>query len=726
MVLFLFSPVFADTLVGTQDEFRQAVGTASAGDTIVMADGEWSDFEILFAGIGTSDEPITLTAQTKGQVFITGQSNLRLEGEHLIVSGLVFKNGHSPTNTVISFRAERGRLANHSRVTEIVIDHFNNPERFETDFWVMMYGQHNRFDHNFLAGKSNAGVTMAVRLDSENSRENHHRIDHNYFGPRPILGSNGGETLRIGTSQYSLTDSYSVVEHNYFDRRDGEVEIISSKSGRNTFRGNVFFESRGTLTLRHGNDNLIEDNVFLGNGVDHTGGIRVINKRQTVRNNYLSNLTGHRFGGALVVMNGVPNSPINRYHQVEDSAIVNNTVIESDHIELAAGADDERSAPPIRTIFQKNLVVNETTKNSIAVHDDINGISFSDNIASGVQAFPSDQGFEGRPVSLVEGTNGLLYPESNLGDVGVSKSLTVIKRENTGPSWYPKPGYEDIFDGGNVIAIAVSGDTFVDAVANSSPGDIIELEHGEYIVPKFLAIRHPLTIRGIAERDLRPVIKFERSTLFELEDGGSLKLEGITIDGSLAPDTYNNSAIRTSRYSMLSNYELHLDDIQVRKLNVNHSFHFLKVAMHTMAANISVRNSLFEDITGHIFALNRETDDLGIYNAEYLTISESTFSNVEGSLATIYRGGTDESTFGPHFRLENSVLNNVGQGNRNASQASVSLLGVQSTSISENRFNSSAPIRVVHTVGDPVTALTENEFSNTAAPIIRDFQTGVL
>ena len=63
----------------------------------------------------------------------------------------------------------------------------------------------------------------------------------------------------------------------------------------NTFRGNLFNESRGTLTLRHGNGSVVENNVFLGNRVDHTGGIRVINKRQTIRNNYLHGLTGHRF-----------------------------------------------------------------------------------------------------------------------------------------------------------------------------------------------------------------------------------------------------------------------------------------------------------------------------------------------------------------------------------------------------------------------------------------------
>ena len=84
------------------------------------------------------------------------------------------------------------------------------------------------------------------------------------------------------------------------------MEIISVKSGKNNIRNNVFFESRGTLTLRHGNGNVISENVFFGNGVDHTGGIRVINKDQIVRNNYIEGLTGYRFGSGFTVMNGVP------------------------------------------------------------------------------------------------------------------------------------------------------------------------------------------------------------------------------------------------------------------------------------------------------------------------------------------------------------------------------------------------------------------------------------
>ena len=691
--------------VSSQAEYETAIKAAKPGDTIQLANGTWEDFEILFVGRGKPGNPITLTAETKGKVFLTGQSNLRLAGEHLVVSGLVFKDGHSPTNTVIAFRRTKGEYANNSRVTEVVIDHFNNPERFEVDFWVMMYGKNNRFDHNHLEGKSNQGVTMAVRLDSAESQENHHRIDHNYFGPRPVLGSNGGETLRIGTSHYSLTDSYTVVENNYFDRCNGEVEIISSKSGQNTFRGNVFFESQGTLTMRHGNDNLVEGNVFLGNGVDHTGGIRVINKRQVIRNNYLSGLTGHRFGGGLVIMNGVPDSPINRYHQVEDSTIENNTLINVEHIELAAGSDDERSAVPLTSVFRNNLLINDQQTDSIAVHDDISGITFSGNVANNVERLPTEDGFATKPVAMQQSDNGLLVPVMDSG-VGADRDLAVLDREQTGVAWYEKPGYGGRFDGGAEVSVSPGEDALFNAVASASAGDVLQLSDGEFRSEKIIVVDIPLTIRGSNER--ATTLKFERSTLFEIVNGGSLKLEHLNIDGSAAPDAYANSVIRTSRYSMLTNYSVALDEVHAVSLNTNHSFNLLEVWGHTFAHDITIRNSSFSDVTGHIVQLHRETDDLGIYNAEYITITDSKFSNIGGSVATVYRGGTDESTFGPHFIFRNNTVDNAGNDKRNKSKASIHLHGVQVADLHDNEFRNSLPITVVETVGEPITRMSNN------------------
>jgi len=152
--------------VSDQQEYRDVIKKAKAGDTIVLANGVWEDFEIVFAGQGKEGEPIRLTAETKGEVILSGQSNLRLAGEYLEVSGLVFKNGYTPTSEVISFRRNSKEFATNSRVTEVVIDNYNNPERYEVDFWVMMYGQNNRFDNNHIVGKRNKGLTMAVRLNT--------------------------------------------------------------------------------------------------------------------------------------------------------------------------------------------------------------------------------------------------------------------------------------------------------------------------------------------------------------------------------------------------------------------------------------------------------------------------------------------------------------------------------------------------------------------------------
>ncbi|MGH8178585.1 MAG: chondroitinase-B domain-containing protein, partial [Steroidobacter sp.] len=565
---------------------------------------------------------------------------------------------------------------------------------------------------NHLVGKSNQGVTMAVRLDSAQSQENHHRIDHNYFGPRPVLGSNGGETLRIGTSQYSLTNSFTTVENNYFDRCDGEVEIISSKSGGNIFRGNLFFESRGTLTLRHGNDNVVENNVFLGKHVEHTGGIRVINKRQTVRNNYLFGLTGHRFGGALVIMNGVPNSPINRYHQVEDSVVEKNSIIESSHVELAAGADAERSAPPLATRFIGNLIYNADGRNIIAVRDDIGGIQFARNVVHKVAKPAISVGFSSQDIELQKAQNGLLYPVGM--DVGAHRKLDVLDKHATGVAWYSKPGPDERFDTGATIAAPAGADSLTRAVARAQAGDIIELAAGAHRAERTLIIDRPLTIRSDAAQ--RASIEFARNALFEIADGGSLKLVGLNISGEAAPDVAGNSVIRTSRYSMLNNYMLEVDDIAVSHLDVNHSFNFFTAAKGTFADRIRISRSTFSDITGHVLFLSNESEDLGVYSAEYITITDSKFAKIEGTVADIYRGGADESTFGPHFELSGSSLQSVGAGKRNKSQASVRLLGVQAIDIHDNTFADSRPVRVTHTVGEPVSSIVDNRYVATPPP----------
>ncbi len=715
--LALFSILFSTEIiantyeVSSQNEFRLVLKKILPGDTIVLNNGVWNDFEILFEADGEENNLITLRAKTKGEVFITGKSNLRIAGKYLVVSGLIFKDGYTPTSSVIEFRKNKDKLAYHSRVTEVVIDNFNNPERTENDSWVMIYGKNNRFDHNHLEGKKNKGVTMAVRLNSVESQKNYHSIDNNYFGPRQILGSNGGETLRIGTSHHSLTNSFTMVKNNYFDRCDGELEIISNKSGNNRFIGNVFFQSKGTLTMRHGNDTLVEDNIFLGNGVDHTGGIRVINKRQTVRNNYIEGLKGYRFGSAIAIMNGVPNSKINRYHQVEDSVIENNTVINSDHIQFASGSDAERSAVPIRSHFRDNLIYQKSQNDPFTVFDDISGITISNNRINKIQNFQFKDGFIEDNIEFIRLNNKLLYPKNESILAGVSRDLLPINKADVGVSWYPKNEIQKSFDFGKSLSVSPGDNSIFNAIKSASDGDILILEPGDYRVQKILEINKSISISSEDSSDVN--IYFARGALFEIQNRGNLKLSNITISGAESPDSSGNSVIRTNK-SITDNYKIIISNSNVIDLDINHSFNFINPSKSSFADLIEISNSNFQNITGSVVLLNKENEDYGIYNAEYITIKNSLFKDIEGSIVNIYRGGTDESTFGPHLKILSSTIINAGNGKRNKSRSSLNIHGVQVTDIQNNTFEDSSPINVIHTVGEPVTKIINNTLLNTS------------
>lgn len=690
-----------DRLIRTPGDFADAVRRSQPGDRVVLADGEWRDFQILFTGTGLADRPITLTAQTPGRVVLSGQSNLRMAGEHLVVSNLVFRDGWSPTGEVISFRQSRTRRANHSRVTGVVIDGFSGPRRDESDNWVAMYGHHNRFDHNQLMGKTNAGTTLVVVRDAEQGLENRHLIDHNYFGHRPNLGSNGGETIRIGTSHDSESDSFTVVAANWFERCDGEVEIISNKSGANIYRGNVFFESQGALVLRHGDGNLVEDNVFIGNGVENTGGIRVINRRNTIRNNYLENLRGRNFGSALTVMYGVPNSPLNRYVQVQQAVIENNTIIDAAEIFLGAGMDQERSAAPLDSRMAGNLIVNRDGRNPIRVLGDMSGIHFSGNVQSpsATDALP---GFEAREVTVQRGRGGLLSPEGMDG-VGARRDLQFVSRSAVGVDWYPKESRTAALDSGRVHTVQPGEDTLTTAVQAAAGGDRLQLAAGQYVVNQVLMIGRALTIQGPDDGEAR--ISFSRPTLFEIGRGGSLKLSRLHVSGAAAPDAAGNAVIRAREGA--AGYRLEIDNARFSDMRVNRAFSLFAAGPLTLADLIRLEAVTVEGLTGSVISAHADTQDLGTYNAEQVQITDSTFRDIVGPAVDLYRGGTDESTFGPRLTLTGSTFERVGAAG--AEPGAIKLHGVQRAELTGNRFDSSGPVRFHRQVGEPLLIWSGNE-----------------
>jgi poly(beta-D-mannuronate) lyase len=365
-------------LVSSVSQITSRMSTSLPGDTLTMTNGTWNNAQIVMEGNGTSANPILLKVQTAGQVIITGQSNIRIGGNYLIVNGLVFQNGYSPSGAVVEFRKVDQTVSNNCRMTNCSIIDFSNPTSTFDDKWISLYGQNNRFDHNYIKGKTNQGATLVVWLAST---PNYHRIDHNFFGYRPIFTSNGAETIRVGTGVWAQYDSYTTVEYNYFERCDGELEMISNKSCHNIYRYNTFYKCQGTLSLRQGNSCTVEGNFFLQGHQANSGGIRIMGEDHVIFNNYVSGVEGNDASSGLAMMDGtVP--PDSSYPQIKRVTIAFNTFVDNKYsMSLGVTGSGRTLAPDSCTIA--NNVVYSTLGTLIPVYNSPTHLTWAGNIFYG-------------------------------------------------------------------------------------------------------------------------------------------------------------------------------------------------------------------------------------------------------------------------------------------------------------------------------------------------------
>ena len=372
-ILFLFAHMLnaEEIFVTTQTELTSAIARAKPGDVIKLKNGNWNNIVINFQNSGFAGNPITLKAETPGEVIISGKSNLRIAGKHLVVDGLVFKGGYSASSAaVVEFKSSSGVESSFCRLTNTSIIDFN-PGDSKTDYkWISLFGDHNRVDHCYLKGKTHIGTTLVVWLSA---KPNYHLIDSNYFANRPAFPENGAETIRIGTSDWSMYDSFTTVEYNYFEECNGEVEIISSKSCGNVYRYNTFKNCQGTLTLRHGNRCTVEGNFFFCGKKTDSGGIRIIGEDHKVINNYVEDSYGTSYKAGITLMNGVPNSPLNRYFQVKRALVAFNTVVNAKiSLQIGAGKDSELSLPPLDCTIANNIFYSTNSPIVTVVDNPIN------------------------------------------------------------------------------------------------------------------------------------------------------------------------------------------------------------------------------------------------------------------------------------------------------------------------------------------------------------------
>ena len=721
LILFVLSllSVFCQTNLVAQtikvvnaSELQAAIAKANPGDEIIMKNGVWKDLQIKFYGTGTKDQPITLRAETAGKVKIEGKSNLQIGGTYLVVQDLHFKNGYTPSKSVIQFKINNDSIANFSRVTHCVIDEFTQPNREDTDHWVELWGRNNQLDHCSIIGKSNFGPTVRVFLNGNENIYNYHQIVYNHFGPRPRKGGPHGETLQIGDSNTSMAPSYTNVSNNFFDRCNGEVEIISNKSNFNEFRNNIFFESEGSLVLRHGNYCVIDGNVFIGNEQsDYIGGIRVINTGHWITNNYFYKIKGNEFRSALAVMNGIPKSPLNRYNQVTDVVVAYNTYIDCiSPFQFGVGANVDkkdvlpaseiRSASPERMLVANNLVYNHVPDtNPIINYDDVSGITFKNNIFNSEnKSSVTNNGLITQALELNKLSEALYAPSQNLEDVyngfdfdkittdlfGSERSkqnsigaITVpvdgnpllINKERYGAKWLIK---ESSNYKSKTIAVS-SKKSLINSLKNANSGDILSLKAGIYKIYGSLAITKNITITS-SDKNKKAELRFTSNQPgFVMHPKGELHLENVILKGDK-----KQVAITTLDKNMSKAFNLFIEDTEIA--NFQSVLHVYKAAF---ADSITIANSNIKNCSKGIL-LNTEIDAKGDYNAEFVTITNTSFDAISSDVLNYFRGGYDESTIGGNLVLKNNSFTNCGEADE--SGILIQNHGIVNVVLSNNTF----------------------------------------
>lgn len=730
---------------------QKAIETAEPGTDIILANGVWEDVEIKLTGNGRPNQPIRLRAETPGKVFIEGQSDLKFGGTYLEVHDLYFRNGYTPSRAVVAFRIDENQIANHCRLSNCVIEDFNQLKRDRADHWIEFWGRNNQLDHCYIAGKSNQGPTLRVDIRGNQNINNYHQIVHNYFGPRPRKGGPRGETIQIGDSGTSMSPSYTNISNNLFDRCNGEVEVISNKTNFNEFRNNVFYKCEGSLVTRHGNYCTIDGNYFIGDGNANVGGVRLINTGHWVTNNYFYNLKGQIFRSPLAVMNGIPKSPLNRYNQVTDVVVAHNTWVNCrSPWQFGVGtnisekevlpASEIRSARPIRTLVANNLIYNENgDEQPIVQHDKIDGVTFKNNIIDNQEkTFENVDGLKAKELNMKQLSDHLFVPkelpegtetytgfafeniEKDLfGNTRTAKNNSVgailpttgsdpkiLNKKKYGPKWFSN---EKMATSVQTLKASTKQGDLVAKIEQAKDGDIIALTSGIYQLSQPLIINKNITIQSENPDDRAQInyIGAAKTPAFELHPKGDLNLNHVNLKGT--KEVY---AFANLQKNMSSLYNLNVSNSEISNFD-----YVLKAYKETFADTIVFNYVVLKDCQNGI-ELSAETNDKGDYNVEFLSIINCEFENIKKNVIDYYRGGYDESTIGGNLLVTNSTFTNCGAQEENG--ILLNTRGIININISNNTFKNN-PVKLVALLwGAKNNNHSDNEIVNSGQIVVQD------
>ncbi|PMH40330.1 hypothetical protein BCU68_16300 [Vibrio sp. 10N.286.49.B3] len=445
------------------------------GDTLEIDAGKYADL----GQFNITANNVVIKAKQEGTAWFTGSVQINLVGNNITLDGLVFTEG-GPAQRMggLIFRGDNNTLTNST------FFFFNYGYEYEPDerrseypknLWISVYGKNNQLIDNTFEGKHKRGTLIGIQKVKGDETPDHHLVKgnlfynqkHNQFNEFDIAeakryNSNSWEAIRVGDSKSSIYSSATTITENLFLQSDGETELVSFKSGDNILKGNTFIDNASMVSLRHGQNTTVEDNVIIGNGKKFSGGIRFYDQGHTIRNNYIERVmgTGDVRGGIAIntgindILAGetldqdVKGMELNKQATAYQVTIENNTIIDSrqnflysdkmHRVSLYENDSVSTVYPGTDITFRNNI--------SYAQANRTLAIKANDNVAPLVNPTYENEVVYGSVVGTELPWDGILYrdPKFKRADNGLleatnfdggARNLTVLTMEDTGANY---------------------------------------------------------------------------------------------------------------------------------------------------------------------------------------------------------------------------------------------------------------------------------------------------
>ena len=325
--------------VSSAVQLQSAINQASAGDTIILADGTYLNNTLVI-----SKNNITVRAATLGGVFLNGTNDIQITGNYIIFCGFQFTSG-SISGTVINVSGS------HNTLTQL------NFKGYSAQKYINLQGQYNEISFcNFENKPITAPQGDLIHITPDEVLPGYNKIRFCSFQNMPGAGGdNGNECIRISNGATSTYISRPIVEFCYFNNTGmGDSEAISVKCRENVLRYNTCVNNqRAMFCFRNGDNNIAYGNFFIG-----AGGIRVKEANNIYcYNNYFE---GSGLGGYTDAVTYVYYT-VNTTYVLNNINFIHNTFVECGNIDLDNGAINNTWANNIFKKSSGNVFTGSTT-----------------------------------------------------------------------------------------------------------------------------------------------------------------------------------------------------------------------------------------------------------------------------------------------------------------------------------------------------------------------------